>query len=144
MIEAPARVTRVAGPHAWVISEAPASCGACGGKGCGSSAFNRLWHPDTPEYQVDNALGAEPGEAVVIGMAEGALLRATGLGYLLPLLALLGGAGLGQWLGGELAAALAGLIALVLAGVWLRRHPGRVSEPMILRRGTTTCASSEH
>lgn len=146
MIETPARVTRISGSSAWVISEAPASCGACGGKGCGSSVFNRLWHPDSPEFQVVNAIDASPGEAVVVGLPEGALLQASTAAYVVPLLTLLLGAGLGQMLGGkesgELAAALGGLIGLLLAGLWLkRRRPGQAGNPVILRRGTTSCAS---
>lgn len=142
MIETPARVTRIDGAGAWVVSEAPASCGACGGKGCGSSVFNRLWHPDKPEFLVANAIDARPGEAVVVGLPEGALLKASTVAYVVPLLALLLGAGLGQMLGhGELAAALGGLMGLLLAGLWLkRRRPGHAGEPVILRRGATVCA----
>jgi sigma-E factor negative regulatory protein RseC len=142
MIETPARVTRSDGAAAWVVSEAPSSCGACGGKGCGSSVFNRLWHPDNPEYQVINAIGAQPGEAVVIGLPDGALLHATWAAYLVPLLALFLGAALGQVLGGEPAAALGGLTGLLLAGLWLKRpRQDRLQAPVILRRGTVQCAS---
>jgi sigma-E factor negative regulatory protein RseC len=149
LIETPARVKRTDGASAWVISEAPASCGACGGKGCGSSVFNRLWHPDNPEFQVNNPIGATPGEAVVVGLPEGALLQASGAAYLVPLLALLLGAGLGQVLGqmlggkesGELAAVLGGLTGLLVAGFWLKsRHAGQAGDPVILRRGSTECA----
>ncbi len=145
MIESPARITRVDGTVAWVVSEAPASCGACGGKGCGSSVFNRLWHPDNPEFRVDNPIGAASGEAVVVGLPEGALLRASGAAYVIPLLALLSGAGLGQLLGGagggEPAAILGGLTGLLLAGLWLkRRRPRQAGHPVILRRGSTQCA----
>jgi sigma-E factor negative regulatory protein RseC len=145
MIETPARVIRAEGAAAWVVSEAPSSCGACGGKGCGSSVFNRLWHPDHPEYQVANPIGASPGEAVVVGLPEGALLQASGAAYLVPLLALLLGAGLGQLLGGpesgELAAALGGLTGLLLAGFWLKlRRTDGAGDPVILRRGGTQCA----
>jgi len=144
MIESPARVTRSHGDTAWVISEAPSSCGACAGKGCGSSVFSRLWHPDTPEYPVANPIQAQPGEAVVIGLPEGSLLHATALGYVLPLLATLAGAGLGQWLFGELAAALGSLTGLLLAGLWLKRRTQDTRQPVILRRGTPRCANGSH
>jgi sigma-E factor negative regulatory protein RseC len=145
MIETPARVTRIDGPSAWVISEAPSSCGACGGKGCGSSIFNRLWHPDSPEYQVENPVGALPGEAVVVGLPEGALLKASGAAYLVPLLALFLGTALGQLLGGqtggELSAVAGGLMGLLLAGLWLkRRRHDPTGDPVILRRGAPRCA----
>lgn len=145
MIETPARVTRTEGDGAWVISEAPSSCGACGGKGCGSSVFNRLWHPDNPEFHVANPIGALPGDAVVVGLPEGSLLQASLWGYLAPLLGVLLGAGMGQWLGGpdygEPAAALGGLMALLLAGLWLKnRRPTRAADPVIVRLGSTACA----
>lgn len=146
MIESPARVTRVEGDAAWVVSEAPSSCGACGGKGCGSSVFARVFNPREPEIQVDNSIGAEAGEQVVLGLPEGALLRAVAASYLMPLLLLIAGAGLGQFLGGEPMAAWGGLSGLVLAGIWLARF-GRgargmaLPHPVILRRGATTCAS---
>lgn len=148
MIETPARVTRIEGPSAWVVSEAPSSCGACAGKGCGSSIFNRLWHPDTPEYQVVNPVGAMPGEAVVVGLPEGALLKASGAAYLVPLLALLLGAGLGQLLGrpagGEPGAIAGGLTGLLLAGIWLkRRRHDPTGDPVILRRGVPQCAGGQ-
>jgi sigma-E factor negative regulatory protein RseC len=144
LIESPARVTRIDGDAAWVISEAPSSCGACAGKGCGSSVFNRLWHPDTPEFHVVNPIHAQPGEAVVVGLPDGALLQASAAAYLVPLLALLAGAAIGHVAGnGEPAAALGGLIGLLLAGLWLKvRRPPTAIEPVILRRGTTACASA--
>ncbi|MBI5329934.1 MAG: SoxR reducing system RseC family protein [Betaproteobacteria bacterium] len=138
--EAPARVTRVEGNDAWVVSEAPASCGACGGKGCGSSVFARMWRPDEPEYRVDNPIGAAPGEAVVVGLPAGALLRASLLGYGLPLLLLLAGAGLGHALGGEPGAILGGLCGLALAALGVKRS--RMSAvPVIRRRGSGVCGT---
>ena len=145
MIETPARVTRIDGPYAWVVSEAPASCQACAGKGCGSSVFNRLWHPQQAEYAVRNAIDAGPGEAVVVGMPEGSLLRAAVAAYVVPLLALLLGAGLGRALMTETlrepGAILGGLCGILLAALWLRYRRGPATEPVILRRGSTACAS---
>ncbi len=145
MIETPARVTRIDGVTAWVVSEAPSSCGACGGKGCGSSVFNHIWHPDTQEFHVDNPIGATPGEPVVVGLPEGSLLKASAMAYLLPLLFVFLGAGLAHLLAGhengELGATIGSLTGLVLAGFWLKtRRPARSVEPVILRLGTTACA----
>lgn len=140
MIENSARVTRVEGDLAWVRAESPSSCGACGGKGCGSSIFVRLLHPGEPEYAVMNPISAEPGEAVVVGIEEGALLRAAVAAYLVPLLLLLGGALLGGvW--GEPQAIAGGVAGLVAAAVWLRRRRAPPS-PVILRRGATGCATA--
>lgn len=139
MIENPARVVRVDGELAWVRSESPSSCGACGGKGCGSSVFVRLLHPREPEYAVSNPISAEAGELVVVGIEEGSLLRAAVSGYLVPLLALLAGALLGGvW--GEPQAVAGGVAGLLLAAIWLRSRRALPS-PVILRRGSTGCAS---
>jgi sigma-E factor negative regulatory protein RseC len=132
--ETPALVTRVENGMAWVASKAPSSCGACGGRGCGSSLFSRFWHPGAPEYRVDNPIGAVAGDPVVVGLPEGALLRAALASYGMPLLSLLGGAGLGNFLFGEPGAILGGLCGLGLAGVWLKLRRGPDSMPVILRR----------
>ena len=134
MIETPALVTRVEGETAWVTSKAPSSCGACAGKGCGSSLFSRVWHPDEPEYRVGNPIGAEAGEPVVVGLPDGALLRATLASYGMPLIFLLAGAGLGNFLFGEPGSIWGGLFGLGLAGVWLKLHRGPDAVPVILRR----------
>lgn len=141
MIETPARITRIDGDATWVMSAAPSSCGACGGKGCGSSTFARMLHGDEPEYRVENPIGALPGEAVIIGLPDGTLLRAAFAAYGVPLGLLLLAAGLGQHLAGELGAALGGLCGLVLAGLHLKFRTASVSYPVVLRRGETagTC-----
>ncbi len=145
MIESPARIRRTEGDIAWVVSEAPSSCGACGGKGCGSSLFARFWHADAAEYQVANPIGAEAGEAVVIGLPDGAVLHAALASYGVGLLLLLTGAGVGTYLFGEPGAIAGGLSGLALTALWLRRRSGATSspkhDPVILRRGA---ASSCH
>lgn len=138
MIETPARVMRVEGDTAWVRVESPSSCGACGGKGCGSSLYARLLHPREPEYPVANPIAAEAGEAVVVGIEDGAVLRGVARVYGVPLLLLLLGAMLGaRW--GDLGAVIGGIGGLSLAAVWLRRQRS-ASMPTILRRGTPACS----
>lgn len=141
MLEIPARITRVEADTAWVVSNAPSSCGACAGKGCGSSVFARVLHADEPEYRVDNPIGAEPGEEVVVGLPDGALYRAAVAGYLGPLVLLLGGAALGTWFFGEPGGLFGGLSGLLLAAWWLRRRPAPAATPVVLRRGQSACAS---
>lgn len=140
MIETAARVTRREGETAWVRAESPSGCAACGGKGCGASLFVRLLHPHAPEYAVANPIGAEAGEPVVVGIADGDLLKAAAAAYLAPLALLLLGAVLGaQWGdGAALAGALAGLLVAVF---WLRRRRGG-RQPVILRRGSPLACSA--
>ncbi len=139
MIETPARVTRVEGQTAWVRVEAPASCGACGGKGCGSSLYARLLHPREPEYPVINPIAAEAGEAVVVGIEDGAVLRAVMASYVIPLVLLISGAMIGtRW--GDLGAVAGAATGLMLATLWLRqRRQG--ATPTILRRGSAGCSA---
>lgn len=141
MIESPARITRLEGESAWVVAAAPSSCGACGGKGCGSSLFARVLHADEPEYQVDNAIGAAVGESVVVGLPDGALLGAAISAYMVPLLLLIATALLGQHFAGELGAVAGGLCGLVLAALNLKRRRAPPVTPVVLRRGETRCAS---
>lgn len=147
MIESPARIRRTEGDIAWVVSEAPSSCGACAGKGCGSSVFARFWHADEAEYPVANPIGAAAGEAVVIGLPDGALLHAALAIYGVALSMLLGCAGLGTYLFGEPGAIGGGLSGLALTALWLRLrirlHPSPKHDPVILRRGTaSSCQTS--
>ncbi|MBK6743329.1 MAG: SoxR reducing system RseC family protein [Hydrogenophilales bacterium] len=137
MIETPARIVRTEGATAWVVTEAPTSCGACGGKGCGSSVFARMMHRGEPEYAVENPIHAEAGEAVVVGVEDGAVFKAALAGYLVPLALFLLGAMFGARFG-EAQAVLGALLGLVLAVVWLRRRRGD-ARPAILRRGEVAC-----
>lgn len=140
MIESPARIRRIEGEIAWVVSEAPTSCGACAGKGCGSSMFARFWHADEAEYPVENPIGATTGEAVVVGLPDGALLHAALTSYGIALSMLLAGAALGSYFSGEPGAIAGGLLGLVLTALLLRyrsgRHSSRKPIPVILRQGS--------
>jgi sigma-E factor negative regulatory protein RseC len=139
MIENPARVMRVSEGMAWVRSESPTSCGACAGKGCGNSLYARLLHPMEPEYPVKNPIDAEVGEAVVVGIEDGAVFRAVLAGYVVPLVLLLSGALLGAvW--GELQSVIGCLAGLLVAAVWLKRRRTE-SAPVILRRGEARCST---
>lgn len=146
MIESPARIRRTEGETAWVVSEAPSSCGACAGKGCGSSVFARFWHADLAEYPVANPIGAAAGDAVVVGLPDGALLHAALTSYGLPLVLLLLGAGIGGTIFGEPGAIGGGLSGLILAALWLKLasrlevwpQSGTRPVPTILRLGTSS------
>ena len=139
MIEITARVMRLEGNTAWVRVESPTSCGACAGKGCGSSVFARLLHAKEPEYPIENRIGVRSGEAVVLGIEDGAILKAVSAGYMLPLVLLLVGALFGS-AAGDLGAALGALAGLGLSVYWLRRRK-QVAAPVMLRQGEAVCSS---
>jgi sigma-E factor negative regulatory protein RseC len=146
VIESPARIRRIDGETAWVVSEAPSSCGACAGKGCGSSIFARFWHADAAEFPVTNAIGAKEGEAVVIGLPDGALLHAALSAYGVALLLLVVGAWLGHVFFGEPGAIAGGLVGLASAAILLKRQSGSSTHlrqpPVILRHGEPEPRSS--
>jgi sigma-E factor negative regulatory protein RseC len=69
---------------------------------------------------VDNPLGAEPGDHVVLGIEEGALQSASLVAYLLPILGLIAGAVAGSLLGAEPLSLTLGLLGLIIALAWSR------------------------
>ena len=135
-----ARIERIDGNTVWVQIEAPASCGACAGRGCGSSVYARIWHQTPPSYRLENRIGAQVGDAVVIGLPAGALWRAALWAYALPLLLAVLGAGLlTRW--GDAAALAGALIGLLLGALAMRFLGGRGvgQSPVLLRFGGMQC-----
>ncbi|NWG86745.1 MAG: SoxR reducing system RseC family protein [Hydrogenophilaceae bacterium] len=145
MSETLARVVRIEGDTAWVEVEAPTSCGACGGRGCGSTTvFGQLFHARPVAYPVTNAIAAGVGETVVVAVDEGMLLRSALRAYGLPLALLLLGAVLGMTLGGELWAISGAAAGLVLGALQMRR--ASATRPRIVRHGDAehfSCSSSQ-
>lgn len=116
----PATVVELAGPNAWVETEAAgAECASClGGSGCAtaSSAPRR--------FLVRNDIEARAGERVEVMAASGVVWRAATLSYLLPLGLGCSLAALGQWTAGD-GLAVAGLLTGVSAGWLLMRLTGQ-------------------
>jgi sigma-E factor negative regulatory protein RseC len=137
MIEESASVVEVRGGRALVQTVRSSGCehcaarGACAGLGGGREA--RVW--------VEDPLGVHPGERVVVAVPEGAVVRASIWVYLVPVVALLLGALLGNalapriGLSPDLGAAGLGVAAMVLAFLATRRLGGTgASGPTIVRR----------
>ncbi|MBI5937072.1 MAG: SoxR reducing system RseC family protein [Betaproteobacteria bacterium] len=134
MSETLARVVRVEGESAWVEVEAPSSCGACGGRGCGSSSvFGQLFRARPASYPVHNAIAAEVGDSVIVAVADGELLRAALRGYGVPLSLLLAGAVIGLALAGEIGSIVGAVSGLLLGAVSMRRIAA--GRPSIVRHG---------
>jgi len=141
MLEINARVTRLDGESVWVRVESPSGCGLCQGRGCGRSMFSQIWHTGEPEYRVDNGISARLGDAVVIGLRDGALRNAILLAYGLPLLGALALATLlSAW--GDGMAALGLLLGLGL-GVVIGRRARFNARPTLLRLGVAASCQSE-
>ena len=156
MIEETGVVLAAHGDLAEVECRRQSACGACGlSGGCGTSLLERYFGRRPRILTAHNAVGAHPGDPVVVGLPEGALLTAALAAYLVPLLAMICGALLGGWLAqamamtaGNGAELLGGIGGLALALLWLR-HFGRTQgekpryRPVILRRAAAMPARVE-
>ena len=147
MIEETAVVVAVDGDAAEVETRRRDACGSCDARaGCGSALLAGVFGNRPSRIRVLNRVHAQPGDRVIIGLREGPFLRAAFALYTLPLLTMIGGAVLGEWLArrsdagsleiGSLIGAAAGLAAGLL---WLRRfaHRSRDSSDyraVVLRR----------
>lgn len=151
MIEEHATVIAIEGDLAEVEAQRRGSCGSCAAKGaCGTSLLDRFLGRRPLRLRVRNELAANPGDQVVIGVPESALLRAAAAAYLVPLIALILGAIGGQALAGlldfgltELAATLGGVLGFLLSLRWLSAHSRRLAmddryRAVMLRRDIQT------
>lgn len=88
MMETQARVLAVEPGAALVEPAQPLGCSACGSNagGCGADRIGQIFTLRSKRYRVLDPRGSRVGETVVIGVADGAVLRGSGAVYLLPLL----------------------------------------------------------
>jgi len=146
MIEEMGRVISVDGELAWVSTQRLRACGHCAEQGgCGTALVAQMRSQKSVRIRARNPIQARPGEQVVLGVEEGAFLRATALLYGIPLLTLIGGSLAGQWVEWrtgamemELLSLIGGLLGLG-GGIGWVRHRTRKSDlsafqVVILRR----------
>ncbi|MFP5304465.1 MAG: SoxR reducing system RseC family protein [Gammaproteobacteria bacterium] len=154
MIEERAIVSRTGDDGIWVRALGPESCPRCAaGRGCGGGVLGRLVSRRRPEIRVNGALaGLRSGDTVVVGVDEGALMRASLWVYLVPLLCMLAAGGVAQLVlqAHDLLVAALGLVGLAggFALTRLAAGPAQASlyQPTLLRRepaGTGACARIE-
>lgn len=91
-LETRVTVVRLDNQFAWVESTQGNGCAQCHGKGCGSGKLNQLFCSKPRQFQVDNPIAASVGDAVIVCVAEGAVMQGVGWVYLLPLCLLVIGA----------------------------------------------------
>lgn len=142
MIEEHGSVAASGPGYARVMTRRRASCARCSvAQGCGRAALAQ-WFGTTIPVEVRDPLGVSPGERVIVGLDEQALLRASLAVYGVPLGAMLMLALAAELLiGNELltvAAAAAGFAAgFVQARLWAYRpDQARQLRPVILRRAS--------
>ena len=143
MIEEPAVVVEAGAGYAWVETQRRSACGACSAsEGCGTAALAKVWGDRRARVRAISALPLQPGDAVIVGLAEGALLRGSLLVYLLPIVLLLAGALLGQTAfagAGEEPVILSGAVGLGLGFLAARVVSRRLRsdarfQPVVMRR----------
>ena len=148
IIEETARVVALDGEQAWVATQRRSACASCGAnKTCGTGIMARSFSTGrTLQIKVVNKVEAAVGDDVVLGIDDRVLVRSAVLMYLLPLLALMGGAWLGElindgffYIDNEFISVVAGLLAMTAVLWWLRHHARLLAatgnyQPRILRR----------
>lgn len=143
MIEEQAVVVEVGDGYAWVETQRRSACNACAaGEGCGTAALAKAWGDRRARVRAISNLPLQPGDNVIVGLAEGALLSGSLLVYLLPLALLLAGAVLGQVVfagAGDEPVMLSGAVGLGLgflaARAWSQRWRNDARfQPVVQRR----------
>ncbi len=133
MLEQTARVVSAAPDGVWVEAVEPSGCGSCGGQGCSSRRIAELFQRKPRHFQVDSELALAPGERIVVGIADGSVLKGALRLYGLPLALMLAGASLAHAVFPGDAAAFAGMVLGGIVG-WRASRGGRVERPVVLRR----------
>ena len=142
MLETRAIVIQVDGQSALVKATQGNGCGQCNGEGCGAGALSRLFCIKPRQFQVENPIRADVGDDVIVSVADGVVMRGIGLVYALPLLLLVMGALLGDFISlnpaqGDVYAtvgALCGLVSgFIIAKLLMLGGVGQHSTPFIAR-----------
>jgi sigma-E factor negative regulatory protein RseC len=137
LIETSARVVFTAPGKVWVEGGSQQGCAACQSQStCGVSGLGKFFNRNKPPVALACDLAVQPGDSLVLNLAESDLLRAGLLAYLLPALLSVAGAIAATLAGlGDAAAALAMLAAfaagLVVARVFARAPRFHISRPTI-------------
>ena len=128
MIRETGVVTAVDGHHIEVASQLKSGCSGCAQRNtCGAGLLSQAFPERTSAISLKTEDTFSPGQQVELRMAESAMARYSLLLYLVPLLALFTGAGIGQWLiaGSELAAIGSGFTAFAISFMALKHWLGR-------------------
>ena len=133
MLEQTAEVMQTASDGVWVQAVEPSGCGTCGGQGCSSRRIAELFQRKPRQFLVDCDLALAPGDRVVVGIANGSVLKSALRVYGLPLGLMLAGALLAKAIQPGDGSAVAGMLIGGVVG-WLIARGGRTARPVVLRR----------
>ena len=140
MVKEKAKVTGLDGNWALVQMQRQSACSHCElSNGCGTGAIGRLLGHRRKPVKIKNEDQLKPGDSVVLGLPEGAFLKASLLIYGLPLLGLMVGGMLALWITGEselfaFVFAAAGFVTgLQISALLARRQYSNQFSPRILQ-----------
>lgn len=134
MIETRARVVAISNGKAWVEASSQQGCAACHAQGsCGVSGLGKFFGRNKPPVAVACDLKVQPGDSLVLSLAESDLLRAGILAYLLPAVLSVLGAITTSLFGLGDAAAVAAMAAGFAAGLAIARVFSRTPRIQISR-----------
>ncbi|MDY0012554.1 MAG: SoxR reducing system RseC family protein [Rhodocyclaceae bacterium] len=134
MISERARITAIAGGQ-MVLEPISSACSSCGSaKSCGTSKLAKLLPSGQRRLVLPLEPGRRVGEEVALTLPESALLAATVVAYLPPLVGLMAGvmAG-GAGAGGPIGAGV-GLVLGLLVSRWLSRGLAGRFDPILVGR----------
>lgn len=147
MIEQFAVVTQKIDNLAVLEVERRTACGLCGQKrGCGNATWGKLLGHKSQTVTAENAIGADVGASVVVGIDEHVFLRSVFYLYIVPLLSMLLGAILADvFYDNEFYVMLAALSGLILGFVLVKRYLAGAAESgnryaVILRHADETAS----
>lgn len=127
-------------------------CGICGQtRGCGNSLWGKIFAHKTRAFKANNAINAQVGDGVVVGMDEQLVLKSALLLYALPLATMMIGALLSTTIfakspsQADLYAAIGAAVGLALGLVWVKGHAASTqyslqNQPVILRLTNQNCS----
>jgi sigma-E factor negative regulatory protein RseC len=96
-------------------------CGRCHEEGgCGGQQLTQMFCSGSKTYRVTNAVGAEIGDRVRVGIAPGSVSKTANLAYILPLTVAFAGAALGTSLGGDAGGILGAICGLITTFAYIR------------------------
>ena len=148
MLETEAVIVEIKNSVAYVETQRLSGCGHCDPqKGCATSTLTKFFGGKKTFFKALNPIEARVGDAVVIGVEDGAVLKGSFAVYLLPILFVLLGAGVGNALAStaplrDLLAIIGAVTGLGVSYVWVRAYTAYVSknshfQPVILRKIST-------
>lgn len=143
MIETRARVVSVGNGQARVEASSQQGCAACQSQSsCSVSGLGKFFGRNKPPVAVACDLAVQPGDSLVLSLAESDLLRAGILAYLLPTVLSVLGAITASLFGLGDAAAVAATLAGFAAGLAIARAFFRTPRIQISRTALSAASDS--